>query len=133
MVPLAKHFVLGGELILRVAIEDVVIALGRRATPNVRGVEATLLDESKVLDEDLVIDGSAEATRLEIVDRVEVGDIDASTIGSRTIMSVLVDVHTKEEYINTMNLLKEKDALCTNGVLGWAALLLVSLEHLLIH
>lgn len=127
MVPPAKHFVLGGELILRVAIEDVVIALGRRATPNVRGVEATLLDESKVLDEDLVIDGRAEAARLEIVDRVEVGNVDASAIGSRTIMPILVDVHAKEKNVNTMNLLKEKDALCTNGELGGTALLLVSL------
>ena len=132
VIPLAEHFILGDELILRVAVEDIVIALGRRTTPDVGSVETTLLDETEVFDKNLVIDSCAEATRLKVVDRVEVRDVDASAVGGWAIMPVLVDVHAKQKDVNAVNLLEQENALCADREVRGTALLLVTLEHLLI-
>lgn len=132
MIPLAEHFILGDELILRVAVEDIVIALGRRTTPDVGSVETTLLDETEVFDKNLVIDSRAVATRLKVVDRVEVRDVDASAVGGWAIMPILVDVNAKQKDVNTVNLLEQENALCADREVQGTALLLVTLEHLLI-
>mmetsp|Transcript_4262 Transcript_4262/g.11835 ORF Transcript_4262/g.11835 Transcript_4262/m.11835 type:complete len:350 (+) Transcript_4262:1351-2400(+) len=133
MVPSAKHVVPGRELLGGVAVKDVVVPLGRWTTPNMRRVEAPLLHKSQIFNQYGVVDGGAEAPRLEVVDRVEVGDVDPSTIRCRAVMVVFIDIHTKEEDVNSMNGLEEKDALGTDRELRGVSALGVALVHLIPH
>lgn len=49
--------------------------------------------------------------RLEVVHRVEVGDVYTPTIGLWAIIAVLLDVHPKETDINSVLLLKDEQGL----------------------
>ena len=71
-------------------MEDVVVALRRRAGPDVRERIAQLLHVVEVPEEDLVVDGGAEVARPEEVRRVQVGDVHATRVGRRGLGAVLL-------------------------------------------
>jgi hypothetical protein len=59
-------------------------------------VKASVFHVPKVLDKNRLVDNSAVTFWLEVLHAVEVGNIDSSSIGRRTILTVFVDVHGKE-------------------------------------
>ena len=71
-------------------MEDIVVALRGRASPDVRERVAELLHVVEVAEEDLVVDGGAEVARPEEVTRVQVGDVDAARVGRRGVGAVLL-------------------------------------------
>ena len=62
---------------------------------------------------------------LEKVDRVQVGDVDASGVGSRTLWAVFLDVHSEEAYVDAIDLFE--------GEQGTSAVGEVVVHFLLIH
>ena len=74
------------------AVEDVVVALGGRAGPDVRERVAELLHVVEVAEQDLVVDRRAEVARPEEVRRVQVGDVHAARVRRRCLGAVLLEM-----------------------------------------
>ena len=56
-----------------------------------------------------MVNSSAKLTRLEEMNRVKVGYVDASAVGGRTVVRILLDVKPKEAHVGSVLLLKGKD------------------------
>lgn len=93
------------------AVEDVVVALRRRTRPDVGHRIAQLLHIVHVAEQDLVVDGRTVLARTEEVNRVEVGDVDASGVRCRALRSVFLDVHAEETDIDAVHLLEGEQSL----------------------
>ena len=94
-------------------MEDVVVSFAGRTSPDVRQGVSEFLHVFQVSQEDDVVDGGPEHSRPEEVHRVEVGDVDPSRVGCRTLAAVLLHVHPEEADVDTVNLLKGKQGAST--------------------
>lgn len=106
MTLLIQQLFIKGETYRRVAMEDVIVAFTRRTRPNVSEGVTELLHVVQVPQKDLVVDRCAKVSRFEEVNRVQIGNINASRVRRRRIRTVFLDVHAKEAHIHTINLLK---------------------------
>jgi len=106
-------------------MKDIIVPLRRRAAPQLTSVEPSLLHDSHVLDDQRVVDCCSVTGGVEVVARVEVGDVAVSPVGLGAVVAVLVDVHSEEEDVGAVDLLEEEDALCSDGELFGAAELVV--------
>ena len=79
-------------------MEDVVVALGGRAGPDVRERVAELLHVVEVAEQDLVVDRRAEVARPEEVRRVQVGDVYAPRVRRRRLGTVLLEIRKIQRY-----------------------------------
>ena len=79
-------------------MEDVVVALGGRAGPDVGEGVAELLHVVEVAEEDLVVDRGAEVARPEEVRRVQVGDVHAPRVRRRRLRAVLLEMRKIQRY-----------------------------------
>ena len=73
-------------------MEDVVVALGGRAGPDVRERVAQLLHVVEVAEQDFVVDRRAEVARPEEVRRVQVGDVHAARVRRRRLGTILLEM-----------------------------------------
>jgi hypothetical protein len=60
---------------------------------------------------------------------IKVRDIYATLIRWRVVLSVLVEVESKQDCVHTVDLLKHDDALAAKGELLWVVLVGVTLPH----
>ena len=90
-------------------VKDVVVSLARGTGPDVRQGVSQLLHVVQVAEQDLVIDRSPEVSRPEEVDRVEVRDVDSSSVGHGRVRSVLLDVHAEEADVDAVDLLEGEE------------------------
>lgn len=73
-----------------------------------RGLLPLPLDVLQVAQQDLVVDGGPEVSRLEEVHAVQVGDVHSPLIGRRTVRAVLLHVHAKEAHIGAVDVFERK-------------------------
>mmetsp|Transcript_46643 Transcript_46643/g.56464 ORF Transcript_46643/g.56464 Transcript_46643/m.56464 type:complete len:257 (-) Transcript_46643:307-1077(-) len=115
----------------RVGIKKVVIPLGGRTTPYVRSMKTTLFDKTQVLYENGMICDGTKALGLKVLNRVKIGYEHSSSVGIRTFVSILVDIHTKQNDIHPIYFLKEQYTFRSEKELGRVAAFNVTLKHLL--
>jgi hypothetical protein len=113
------------------AMKNVIVARSRRTTPDMCSVEAAVLDITEVLHKQRMIRNSAITLWLKILCGIQVRNVDTSSVRSRTILIVFEHVHAEKDNINSMNLLKQSDALGSDGEFRGAPALGVALIHLL--
>ena len=77
----------------------------------------------------MVSDGAI-AFRLEVLHGIQIRNVNASPIWGWAFLTILVNVHSKEQSIDTMNLLEQSNALRANRVLSGAATTTIPLMHL---
>mmetsp|Transcript_6309 Transcript_6309/g.17839 ORF Transcript_6309/g.17839 Transcript_6309/m.17839 type:complete len:621 (-) Transcript_6309:1810-3672(-) len=128
-VPRAQTVVLRGLLPGGVAVEDVVVPGKGRAHPDVHRREPSLFEVVEVGNENLLIDGSAQALALavlvsavghdalrpEVLDRVQVTQVAFLGVGFRALLVVLLHVHAEEGQVHALALLEQEDDL---GLIG---------------
>ena len=95
------------------AVEDVVVALAGRTSPDVGEREAHLLHVVEIAEKDLVVDRRSEVPRPEEVHRVEVGNVHPARVGHGRVRAVLLHVHAEETDVDAVNLLEGKEGACT--------------------
>lgn len=66
-------------------------------------------DVLQVANQDLVVDGSSEVSRLEEVHAVQVRDVHSSLIGRRAVRAVLLNVHAEKTHIRSVDVLERKE------------------------
>jgi hypothetical protein len=93
-------------------------------------VKPAFFHVAKVLDKDGLVGHGSVALGLKMLNRVQVRNINSSSVRGGAIMTVLVDIHSEEESVNTVNLLKQRNAFTSDWKLGWASICRVSLKHL---
>mmetsp|Transcript_17803 Transcript_17803/g.41520 ORF Transcript_17803/g.41520 Transcript_17803/m.41520 type:complete len:260 (+) Transcript_17803:1519-2298(+) len=98
-------------LVLWLGVKNVVVTLERRTRPDERLLEAFGTRVVKIRDEYLVINESAHLPRLHKMDRIEVGDVDGLLIGKWVVVAVFVYVQRKQDYVYSVYVLKNDDAL----------------------
>mmetsp|Transcript_27702 Transcript_27702/g.46536 ORF Transcript_27702/g.46536 Transcript_27702/m.46536 type:complete len:219 (-) Transcript_27702:1421-2077(-) len=95
IIPYAQNLGLGGLLVRRVDVEDVVVPLLRGTRPNMRRVEPSCSHIIQVRNEDLVVDQCTVLLGPQIVHRIEVRHVHTTLVWLRTFVTILIDVHTK--------------------------------------
>jgi hypothetical protein len=93
-------------------------------------MEPAFFHVAKVLDKDSLIGHRSVAFGLKMLNRVQVRNVDSSSVRGGAIMTVLVDIHGEDKSINTVNLLKQRNAFASDWKLGRASICRVSLKHL---
>ena len=66
-----------------------------------------------------MVDQSPQVFGVEKVDAIEVRDVHATCVGRLTVGAVLLYVESKETHLRPINLLKDKQSLCSIGKLLW--------------
>ena len=91
-VPLAQLVRLRRLLPLRVAVQDVVLTLRRRAAPDVHAREAAIANVFEVPEHEVVVDErsqraavGARALRREVLHAVDVAEVNAPRVGTRAL------------------------------------------------
>ncbi|RNA39021.1 hypothetical protein BpHYR1_053195 [Brachionus plicatilis] len=84
----------------------VVVAFGRRTSPNVRPLKALPLGVVQVADEQLVVDVGAQFLGPKKEHRVQVGDVDAARVRMGHFGAVLLDVHAEKADIGAVYVLE---------------------------
>lgn len=98
-------------------MEDVVVALGRRARPNMGHGVAQLLHIVQVTKQNLMVDCRSELARSEEMHRVQVGDVNPPGVRIGALRSIFLHVHAKEAYIRAIDLFKCKQCFGSVGKL----------------
>jgi hypothetical protein len=96
-------------------------------------VEPAFFHVAKVLDKYSLIGHSSVALGFKMLHRVQVRNIDSSSVRGGAIMTVLVNIHSEDKSVNTVNLLKQRNAFASDWKLGRASICRVSLKHLRAH
>jgi hypothetical protein len=96
-------------------------------------MKTTLFDKTQVLYENGMIRDGAKAFRLKVLDRVKIGNEHPSSVGIGATVSILVDIHSKQNDIHTIYFLKEHYTFRSIRELGRVAAFDVTLVHLLFH
>ena len=86
------------------AVEDVVVAFAGRTGPNMSQSVTKALHVIEVTEQDLVVDARPEVSRREEVNRVQVGNVNSSSVWRRTFGPVFLNVHAEEADVNSVDL-----------------------------
>jgi len=111
-------------------MENEIVSFGRRAGPDVSSVKASIFYISEVLNQNCMIRVGSVFTWLKVIDTVQVRNINPPAIRSWAVLIVLINVHTKNYYIDTVNSLKEEYAFCSNCKLFGISTILITFKHL---
>mmetsp|Transcript_3872 Transcript_3872/g.10916 ORF Transcript_3872/g.10916 Transcript_3872/m.10916 type:complete len:576 (+) Transcript_3872:401-2128(+) len=128
-VPLAQSIVPWSFLVFRLRVEDVVISLQRRTRPNMRRRKAALPHIVQVRNEDFVVHECSESTGPHEMDAVQVRHVDATLVGGWIVFSVFVHVESKEDDVDSIDVLEDDDALAAEGELVGILLVSIPLLH----
>lgn len=71
----------------------------------------------------------AQFPRSHIVYTVEVGEVDGALVGQGCVFVVFVDVESEEDYVDSVDVLEDDDALASIGEFGWVVFEGVSFVH----
>jgi hypothetical protein len=77
-----------------------------------------------------MIHGRSVALRLEVLNRIQVGNVNPASVGSRAVLAVFVHVQREKKGIHTVNLLEQSNALSPNRENGGASFAAIVLSHL---
>jgi hypothetical protein len=103
------------------------------ATPKMGSVKPTHLHKPKIFDDDTLIRKRSVSRGFKIFYGIKIGNVNPPSIWGRTTVVVLVGIHGKDKYVNTINGLEQPDTLCVNWKSHWTTMLLVSRVHLRQH
>mmetsp|Transcript_26022 Transcript_26022/g.75894 ORF Transcript_26022/g.75894 Transcript_26022/m.75894 type:complete len:217 (-) Transcript_26022:1176-1826(-) len=94
-----------------------------------RRVEPTLLGIREVVRDEALVGPLAEAGRVEVLDRVEVGNVHATEVRPGRRVIVLEHVHDEQEEVDPVALLEERNAFGPKGNLHGKVLVRIACPH----
>ena len=96
-------------------MEDVIVSLTGRTSPDVGQCEAEFLHVVQVPKQDLVVDRRPEVSGLEEVNGVEVCDVDSPGVGRGGVGTVLLNMHAEKAGVNAVDLLESEHGAGSEG------------------
>ena len=102
-------------LIFRFRIENVVVALQRRACPNVRCRESASPYIVKIGYENFMIDKRPHLPWSHVMNAVQIRNIHGTCVWSGVLLVVLVDIETEQHDVHSVKILEHNYALAPEG------------------